>query len=147
MLSKMQLGDKAYHDKLTEAPTMIGLLTTKTIAVLAKLTPLAKGFTVFGVLLFTAVETGFPIRDPWFDLVCLMALASIVGGEPEPDLKLNFREFIYLWFYRSSHLMLSVATAYFLHKNKWESISGMPDKLEKQNQSTRQDQDYERTQK
>lgn len=97
----------------------------------AKLAPLLKGGAIAAAFFGLAVATGLPIHDPWFDLVCIMAIGAFVGGEPEPDLwaqvkrgEMTVAEFLYLWFYRSTHLFISAATAYLLHKNKWSQISG-----------------------
>lgn len=103
---------------------MIGIIMSKLTFTFAKALPVIKGVALLAAFFTTAIVTGFPFNDPWFDIVILMGIGSIVGGEPEPDLQLTTRQFLYLWFYRSSHLFISSATAYFLHKNKWDTISG-----------------------
>jgi hypothetical protein len=96
---------------------MIGLF-------IAKLPIAVKLLTVAAVAYTAAFASGLPVNDIWFDAVLFMVVSSIVGGEPEPDLDLPLRKFLYLWFYRSTHLFVSTATAYFIHKNKWPEISG-----------------------
>lgn len=84
---------------------------------------------VYSSIIFSAAAVGdLPVHDPWFDVVLIMWIGSIVNGQPEPDLwgKISVSEFLYLWFYRSSHLFISAATAYLIHKNKWSEISGSP---------------------
>lgn len=101
-----------------------GVLMKTTVLVAAKLSPFLKLGVGSLAIFSTAAVAGLPIHDPFFDIVCFIFIGSIVGGEPEPDLKLPAREFFYLWFYRSSHLFISAATAYMIHKNKWQDISG-----------------------
>jgi hypothetical protein len=81
-----------------------------------------------------AIAVDAPVRDPFFDMLGLILLNAIVTGAPEPDMlkTITVGEFMYLWFYRSSHGFLGSATAYFGHKNMWPNISG-------QNQAERKD--------
>lgn len=95
---------------------MLGLIA-------AKLPLLAKASMIGAFLFFTAAMTGMPVHDVWFDFVLFMVFSSIVGGMPEPDTGLSLPRFFYTWAYRSGHLMVSSATAYFLHQKKWDAIS------------------------
>jgi len=95
---------------------------------LIKIPTFLKMVVYSSMVISAAVATGLPVHDPWFDLVLIMWVGSVVNGQPEPDLwgKITVSEFMYLWFYRSSHLFISAATAYLIHKNKWTEISGSP---------------------
>lgn len=78
---------------------------------------------VGAILVFSvAAVEGLPIHDPWFDLVLFSFSSGIVGGMPEPDTQLSLPRFLYTWAYRTAHLWVSAATAYFIHQNKWTSI-------------------------
>jgi hypothetical protein len=80
--------------------------------------------TAIAVIFFSAAEvTGMPVHDIWFDYVLFMFASAIVGGMPEPDTNLSLPRFLYTWMYRSGHLIVASATAYFLHQRKWESIN------------------------
>ena len=93
------------------------------VSVLAKLAPLAK-LTAGALAIFVvAGVAGLPIHDIWFDYVLFMVASALVGGAPEPDTDLSIPRFCYTWFYRSGHLLVASATAYFLHQRKWEAIS------------------------
>lgn len=81
------------------------------------------------VLVFsTASFLGFPVHDIWFDYVLFIAISAFVAGEPEPDSQLAGLKFVYTWFYRSSHLLVGSATAYFLHHKSWAAIDGDKEK-------------------
>lgn len=84
--------------------------------------PLVKIALVGAGVTSAAFAFGLPIHDPWFDYVLFVAASGIVAGEPEPDCELKGAPFAYLWFYRSTHLLVASATAYFIHKNKWADI-------------------------
>lgn len=73
-----------------------------------------------------AIASNAPVHDPFFDILGLIFLNALVTGAPEPDMwkTVSFGEFMYLWFYRSSHGFLGSATAYFAHKKMWPEISG-----------------------
>ena len=85
--------------------------------------PLVKVALVGAAITSGALLLGMPIHDPWFDYVLFIVGSGIVAGEPEPDCELRGWHFAYLWFYRSTHLLVASATAYFIHKNKWAVIS------------------------
>lgn len=87
--------------------------------------PLVKIAVVGAAVTSGALVMGMPIHDPWFDYVLFIVGSGIVAGEPEPDCDLRGWPFAYLWFYRSTHLLVASATAYFIHKNKWGDI-GQP---------------------
>jgi hypothetical protein len=75
-----------------------------------------------GALFTLAAVGGLPVHDFWFDVVLLMFFSGLVGGMPEPDSDMSVPRWAYTWFYRSSHLWVSQATAYFLHQTKWTTI-------------------------
>lgn len=92
--------------------------------------PVVKLGLVVAVIAPLAVAVNAPVHDPFFDIVSLIFLNAIVTGAPEPDLWAKIRtkemsvgEFLYLWYYRSSHGFLGSATAYFAHRNQWSSIA------------------------
>lgn len=106
---------------------MLSFLQLKLSALLAaKFMPMIKVGVGVAAIMIAATEIGVPVptHDPFFYMVAFMLVGSVVGGEPEPDSKLTGPQFWYLWFYRSSHLFISAATAYMLHKNKWGTING-----------------------
>lgn len=79
--------------------------------------------TLLGFLVFTLADiAGAPVHDIWFDYILFIFLSSIVAGEPEPDANLRGLKFVYTWFYRSTHLMVGSATAYFIHHKSWSDI-------------------------
>lgn len=108
------------------------------LAAVAKMPALAKVLMACAVIVSGIAAVGLagaPVANPWFDMFAgyflLQALNAFVGGAPEPDVfqkikrnEMGWGEFWYLWFYRSSHLFLSQATAFFLHPEKWKDISG-----------------------
>ena len=98
-----------------EVLKMTSILSFK-ILYLAKLTLL--GFAMFTL----ATVAGLPVHDIWFDYVLFIVISAIVAGEPEPDSELTGRKFVYTWFYRSTHLLVGSATAYFLHHKSWSVI-------------------------
>lgn len=103
------------------AVTVVGKLGWSSL-VIAKFPAIAKGL-LLGAALFTgAAVAGAPIHDIWFDYVLFMIASAIIGGMPEPDVNLPFWKFMYLWIFRSGHLLVASATAYFLHQNKWSTI-------------------------
>lgn len=73
-----------------------------------------------------AIAADAPVHDPFFDILGLILLNAIVTGAPEPDMwnTVSKGQFMYLWFYRSTHGFLGSATAYFSHRNVWPKISG-----------------------
>jgi hypothetical protein len=93
----------------------------KLSALLAIKLPAFAKVTMIGVAMFSfASLAGLPVHDFWFDFFLLTALGSVVGGEPPPDHGLPFRKFLYLWFYRSTHLFVSaLPQPNSLHK-KWD---------------------------
>lgn len=97
------------------------------IAAIAKLPAMTKTVLLGAVFLSTVAATGLPIHDVWFDYVLFIVFSAIIGGMPEPDTDLHGRRFLYTWIYRSGHLLVASATAYFMHKNKWSEISGKPE--------------------
>jgi hypothetical protein len=100
---------------------MLWMYYKVTIPLLAKLAPLAVVLLPVATLVLAGID-GFPIHDFWFDCVMFMLISSLVGGMPEPDVTLPFWRFMYLWAFRSGHLLVSAATAYFLHQSKWPAI-------------------------
>jgi hypothetical protein len=90
---------------------------------IAKLPMLTKIATIAAVAVTTAAIAGLPIHDVWFDYALFIVFSSIVSGMPEPDTQLSLPRFIYTWAFRSAHLLVASATAYFIHQKKWEAIS------------------------
>jgi hypothetical protein len=84
--------------------------------------PLVKIALVGTAVTSGALVMGLPIHDPWFDYVLFIVASALVAGMPEPDTNLSGSKFAYLWLYRSAHLLVASATAYFIHKNKWADI-------------------------
>lgn len=81
-------------------------------------------FTGLVLAVFTvAAASGFPVHDIYFDYFLFIAFSAVVSGMPEPDTNLTTQRFLYTWLYRSGHLMVASATAYFLHQRKWSDIS------------------------
>lgn len=80
---------------------------------------------VGAALLLVSSVPGIDIHNIFFDYAIFILISSIVAGAPEPDMatQLSLKEFVYLWFYRSSHLLVASATAYFIHKDKWAAIA------------------------
>ena len=86
------------------------------------------------MLLFSlANSTGLPVNNPWFDIsIMLWVFSAITGGMPEPEERklgdpASIRNsFGYIWLYRTFHLLSATGTAYFIHPNKWNQISGEP---------------------
>src|SRR5579859_6172602 len=95
-----------------------GLLTA-----IAKLPVLSKAALVGAVLISTVAVAGLPIHDIWFDYVLFIVFSALIGGMPEPDTDLHGKRFFYTWIYRSGHLLVASATAYFMHQKKWPEIS------------------------
>ena len=100
--------------------------------------PLVKLGLATAIVVPVAIAMDAPVHDPFFDILGLILLNAIVTGAPEPDLwakihaqEMTFGEFIYLWWYRSSHGFLGSATAYFAHRNQWPKISDGEGKVEK----------------
>ena len=89
---------------------------------MAKIPAIASGLLTGAAIFFGAAVAGLPVHDVWFDWVLFFIISAIVGGMPEPDTTLPFWKFMYLWTYRSGHLLVASATAYFLHQNKWQTI-------------------------
>lgn len=85
---------------------------------------IVKFSAIIAVVFTTATWLGFPVHDIWFDYVLFIVASSIVAGEPEPDSVMTRSKFFYTWFYRSTHLMVASATAYFIHQKDWSAISG-----------------------
>lgn len=77
---------------------------------------------IIAVIFVASTWIGFPVHDIWFDYVLFLIASSIVAGEPEPDTTLPLAKFFYVWFYRSTHLMVASATAYFIHQKNWGDI-------------------------
>lgn len=77
------------------------------------------------LFLVSSAVPGIDIHNIFFDYAVFILISSIVAGAPEPDMlkQLTFKEFLYLWYYRSSHLLVASATAYFIHKDKWKDIA------------------------
>ena len=93
-------GQAVFGMKTFTLPKLSGLLTFKLPAI-------AK-FSMMGFALFSIADLGgLPIHDFWFDFFLLNVLRSLVGGEPPPNHNLPFWKFLYLWFYRSTHLFVS----------------------------------------
>ena len=86
--------------------------------------PLVKIALVGAAVTSGALLLGMPIHDPWFDYVLFIVGSAVVAGMPEPDTDLSGGKFTYLWFYRTAHLLVASATAYFIHKSKWGDIRG-----------------------
>jgi hypothetical protein len=105
-------------------PSFTKLGAAKMLTILgAKIPALAKLTMVSVAVISTALVTGMPVHDIWFDYVLFVVISAIVGGMPEPDTDLPTGRFIYTWAYRTGHLMVASATAYFLHQRKWDTIS------------------------
>lgn len=96
-------------------------VVTKTLSI-----PLVKFGLAVAVVAPVAAAVNAPLHDPFFDILGLIFLNAIVTGAPEPDMWKTMPpgEFLYLWYYRSSHGFLGSATAYFAHRNMWGQIAG-----------------------
>jgi hypothetical protein len=94
------------------------------VGAIAKLPVLTKAALLGAVLISTVAVAGLPVHDIWFDYVLFIVFSALIGGMPEPDTDLQGWRFFYTWIYRSGHLLVASATAYFMHKNKWSEISG-----------------------
>lgn len=92
--------------------------------------PLVKIALVGTGVTSAAFAFGLPIHDPWFDYVLFVFASALVAGMPEPDTNLSGAKFAYLWLYRSAHLLVASATAYFIHKSKWADIGSQAAKEE-----------------
>jgi len=101
---------------------MMRMFLTYAAVYFAKALPVAKLLLGIGMVFIAAAVGGLPIHDFWFDVVLFQFASGIVGGAPEPDTQLSFPRFLYTWFYRTAHLWVSAATAYFLHQTKWSTI-------------------------
>lgn len=90
-------------------------------------------FVGAALLFISSTVPGIDIHNIFFDYAVFILISSIVAGAPEPDMmnQLSFREFMYLWYYRSSHLLVASATAYFIHKDKWKDIASTTVEAEK----------------
>lgn len=99
------------------------------------------GLPLVGVVAFIEAAPSLPTSNGWFDAFCagvgLTAVGAVVNGEPEPDVlqrvmrgEMKWAEFYYMWFFRSTHLFISAATAYSIHPNKWKDISGKTENAE-----------------
>lgn len=76
-----------------------------------------------GAIVTTAVVEGVPLQNPWFDAFAVFYIFSaITSGMPDPDQNSSFG---YIWLYRSAHILSANGTAYFIHRNKWDEISGL----------------------
>jgi hypothetical protein len=84
---------------------------------------LSLGVAAITAITIGAVTQSMPIQDPWFDYVLFIVASAVVSGMPEPDTQLSLPRFIYTWFYRTGHLLVANATAYFIHQQKWSTIS------------------------
>ena len=68
-----------------------------------------------------------PLRDPWFVVfVTWWVFSAVTAGMPEPESILeNGRTFLasplYLWAYRTMHIMSQSGTSYFGHRSTWTS--------------------------
>lgn len=106
---------------------MYKYLTAKLGAViLAKVVPalkLALGAGAVMAVFFGAVTQSLPVQDPWFDYILFIFASAFVSGMPEPDTQLSVPRFAYTWAYRTGHLLVANATAYFIHQQKWSTIS------------------------
>lgn len=79
---------------------------------------------LLGLIGFVVADlSGLPVHDIWFDYVLFIVFSAAVSGMPEPDTDLPLGKFCYTWLYRSGHLLVASATAYFLHQKKWNAIS------------------------
>ena len=103
---------------------MLELGMLKFAMMVAKLPGLLKFSLISAAIVSTAIATDLPIHDIWFDYVLFIVASAIVGGMPEPDTDLPPRTFAYTWMYRSGHLLVANATAYFMHQKNWGEISG-----------------------
>lgn len=73
-------------------------------------------------LIAMAITSGVPVQDPWFDgFAGYYVFSALVAGMPEPDANSSF---VYIWMYRSGHILSANGTAYFSHKSMWNEISG-----------------------
>lgn len=105
---------------------MLRLMSAKVTAVLAvKVLPTVKllvgAGSIIAVIVGAATQT-LPLQDIWFDYVLFIIASAVVGGMPEPDTQLNLPRFMYMWAYRTGHLLVASATAYFIHQQKWPTI-------------------------
>lgn len=81
---------------------------------------IAAAFVFAGFLFIFQSFSDLPIHDPWFDIVVIgLFFAAFVGGMPDLE---EDSPFWYVWIYRSSHLLLSMATQFFAHKSAWNSL-------------------------
>ena len=95
-------------------------------AAVTKIPPLVKITAAGLAVMFTAMAAigEFDFHNIWFDYVLFIVFSAIISGMPEPDTELQGWRFFYTWAYRSGHLMVASATAYFMHNKQWEDISG-----------------------
>jgi hypothetical protein len=78
---------------------------------------------LLGTVVTTALMVGVPLQDPWFDaFTAFYIFSAITSGMPDPDKNSSFG---YVWLYRSAHILSANGTAYFIHRNKWDEISGL----------------------
>lgn len=113
---------------------MIGLAKLGTLKLSGPLL-IKLGVPTLGILTVLEAAPALPLSNGWFDAFWayqgISLIGAIVSGEPEPDVlekvmrgEMTWTAFYYLWFYRSSHLYISAATAYMIHPNKWGNVSG-----------------------
>lgn len=76
---------------------------------------------LFALLLF-GITMQIPVHDVWFWLyIGSDVLSVIVSGMPEPTAESSL---MYVWVFRSLHGLSRKGTAYFIHRNHWQTISG-----------------------
>lgn len=97
-----------------------------TTLAIAKFPAIIKGVAIGAAIYTGAALAGAPIHDIWFDWILFFIISAVIGGAPEPDSGLTGFSFWYTWFYRSGHLLVASATAYFLHQKKWSTIRDGP---------------------
>lgn len=119
---------------------MIGLAKLGTLKLSGPLL-IKLGVPTLGILAVIEAAPALPLSNGWFDAFWayqgISLLGAFVSGEPEPDVlhkvkhgEMTWAEFYYTWFFRSSHLYISAATAYSIHPNKWKDISGKTENAE-----------------
>lgn len=98
-------------------------LTKLSALSLAKL-PIAIKLSIAGAAIFvTSAVTGLPVHDFWFNWVLFIIISAIIGGMPPPETELPFWKFMYMWIYRSGHLLVASAAAFLLHQRRVDEIS------------------------
>ena len=83
---------------------------------------LIKVVPLFAFLAPVAATVGLPVNNVWFDIsVFNYVFSAFTSGMPEPSQESSF---VYVWMFRSFHLLSANGTAYFIHRKRWADIAG-----------------------